>query len=226
VTETRRSDARLIDAFQSIGPANEAELPADVRERIWIAVSGSLPPDERREIVDRTATDPAYAEAWRVAHALWVAAEAADGAEAAASPVGVRGSSRKSVPGWFAAAAVVVLTAALGVVLPVNRQPADEYRATPTYAPLSRLPANAVLPRNDVRLRWTPGPDGTRYLVRVTTEDLDVVATASDVSEPELRLEPALLAGRPANAVVLWQVEASLPTGERVTSQTFVIRIR
>jgi hypothetical protein len=61
--------------------------------------------------------------------------------------------------------------------------------------------------------------------VRVTTEDLRVLATAADLTAPEFAVEPAVLAGLPAGARVFWQVDVSLPNGERRTSSTFITRL-
>ena len=76
VTDVRGSDERLADAFRALGDSHDTELPEDLRERIWLAVSGVLPPEERRELVERTATDPGCAEAWRIASELWRASQA------------------------------------------------------------------------------------------------------------------------------------------------------
>ena len=62
--------------------------------------------------------------------------------------------------------------------------------------------------------------------MRVTSDDLQVLATAADLTVPEIVVDPSALAALPAGAGVLWQVDVSLPTGERITSPTFVNRIR
>jgi hypothetical protein len=59
----------------------------------------------------------------------------------------------------------------------------------------------------------------------VTTEDLRVLATAADLMTAEFTVEPAVLAELPGGAGVLWQIETSLPNGDRVTSPTFVTRV-
>ena len=222
VTEPRASEERLARAFQALGDSPESEeVPEELRERIWLAVSGALPPEERREIVERTITDPACAEAWRVANELWQASQSsAPGEAAVASPPATRWAPR-----WMAAAAVLVLGATIAVVSLLNREPGDEFRASSGVVLESLLPAEAALPRAAFRLRWTPGPGGSRYQVRVTTEDLRVLATAADLMTPEFAVDPAVLADLPGGARVLWQVDASLPNGDRVTSPTFVTRV-
>ena len=58
----------------------------------------------------------------------------------------------------------------------------------------------------------------------MTTEDLRVLATGGDLTMPAFTVEPALLSSLPGAANVLWQVEMSLPSGERLTSPTFITR--
>ena len=65
----------------------------------------------------------------------------------------------------------------------------------------------------------------TTSQVRVTTEDLRVLATVSDLTMPELALESAVLTSVPSGARVLWQVEATLPGGENVASETFNVTL-
>ena len=116
-------------------------------------------------------------------------------------------------------------TTGIGVVTLLNREPADVYRATRSYVIESRLPADAALAPTAFRLEWTPGPEGSRYEVRVTTDDLRVITTMSDLTAPELVVRPEALSGLAPGTHLLWQVEASLPDGERVMSRTFMTRV-
>jgi hypothetical protein len=216
----RESDARLGEAFRALPESSDSELPEEVRERIWLAVSGELPPDERQELVERVADDPVAAEAWRIASELWEGMHAVQGHVAAPGP-----AIRWTGPFLAAAAALLVMTA-LGVTTLLNRQGGDEFRASPDDVVESLVAADAPLPRDAFRLRWAPGPEGSRYLVRVMSEDLRMLTTAADLTVPEIVVEPAALAALPAGASVLWQIEVSLPTGERITSATFVNRIQ
>jgi hypothetical protein len=200
---------------------SDGEVPEDLRERIWLAVSGALPPEERRALVDRMAAYPGCAEAWRVAHEMWEASQATTVGASAVAP-----APATRTPLWLAAAAVLLLGTTVGLVTLLNRSPGDEFRASPGYVVASLVPPEAVLPRDSFRLRWTPGPEGSRYQVRVTTEDLRLLATANDLAAPEFPVEPALLSSVPSGASVLWQVEVSLPSGEQVTSETFIVRLR
>lgn len=222
MTDPRGSEERLVDAFRSPEP-DGAEVPDEMRDRIWLAVSGALSAEERRDVVDLTASDPAYAEAWRIARDMWEASQAAGAAGAAATAAP---SPRRWAPGWLAAAAAVVLGAALGVMTLVNRTPGDEYRSAAEYRIGSLVPDNALLDRGGLVLRWTPGPDGTRYAVRVTTPDLQMLTFVTNLEAPELALTPATFDEVAPGGPVLWQVDATLPDGGRVMSDTFTIRVQ
>jgi hypothetical protein len=232
VTDVRGSDERLAEAFRAFGDTDDSEVQEDLRERIWLAVSGALPPEERRELVERTATDPGCAEVWRIASELWRASQAAAGGDDA---VAAPGLATRWTPRWLAAAAVLLLGTALGVFSILNRPAGDEFRSSAVrnaqgsgrgFFVKSLVPANVALPRDAFRLRWTRGSKGSRYQVRVTTEDLQVLAVAADLTEPEFTVEPAVLSRLPGGVPVLWQVEVSLPNGERLTSSTFSTRVK
>jgi hypothetical protein len=214
------SDARLGAAFRAATESPVSELPEEVRDRIWLAVSGELPPEARQELVDRLSHDAAAAEAWRIASDLWLGMHAAQGQASAPRP-----AVRWNRPFLAAAAALLVMTV-FGVTTLLNRPGGDEFRAPRDYVVESRIAAEAALPRDAFRLRWTPGPDGSRYQVRVMSENLQLLAAAADLTVPELVVAPAALAALPAGAIVLWQIDVSLPSGERITSPTFVNRIR
>jgi hypothetical protein len=216
VIEPQPVDEKLRQAFQSLGDTSAAWREEEL-ERVWKAVSGDLPAGERQEIVDRMATDPAYAEAWRVAQTLWSVSHG-EGAARAAPP------SRNWVPVWLAAAAVVIIGVG-AVLVQLTRTPDSEFREQAQYVVESLVPSDATLPRAMFRLRWAPGPEGSRYDVRVTTEDLRVLATAADLTDPELVIGRDLLQGVASGARILWQVDTSLPDGARVSSRTFVARV-
>jgi hypothetical protein len=223
VTELRGSDERLSETFRALADTHGTDLPDDLRERIWLAVSGALPPEERQEVVERTATDPGSAEAWRVASEMWRASQVAAARGAAlAAP----GRATRWTPRWLAVAAGLVLATASGMFFLRDQRPGDDFRAAPRFVVESLVPADRPLPRTEFRLRWTPGPAGSRYQLRVTTEDLQVLVKAAELLAPEFLIEPAALSGLPGGASVFWQVDVSLPNGERRTSSTFITRVQ
>jgi hypothetical protein len=216
VTASFNADERLRDAFRALASASPARCSDEDLDRVWRAVAGELPASERHDLIERLATDPACAEAWRVA--LELQQPEREGKPAPA-PVGARMWS----PAWIGLAAALVLAVGVGL-FQIQRAPENNFRSEAAYAIESRLASDASLPRDAFVLRWSPGPEGARYQVRVTTEDLRVIATDNHVREPELRVPADALSAVGPGSRVFWQVTASLPSGEIVSSQTFVVR--
>lgn len=186
-------------------------------EEIWEAVRGEGTASQRRQVVDHTATCPTCAEAWRLAMELMPHAEA-----------GAAGGSSRPVrhSDWWPAAMAAALLLAAGAAFlllrgappePVLRGGDEVIQALTGEGPVARA--------GGVRLRWTAGPEGTLYDVVVTGEDLEVVTTAEGLTEAELLLPEAALAGLPSGARLLWRVEAQLPDGSRRASPTFTTRL-
>ena len=113
--------------------------------------------------------------------------------------------------GWLAAAAV--LLAAVSAVFVFQRiRPADEtFRSGETAIRWSRSSVpTSTLPRDQFRLRWTPGPPDTRYQVSVTTEDLQVLTVAADLPAAEVVVPVETLAPVASGNRVLWQVDCEV----------------
>ena len=213
------ADEAMRDAFQALADRADRPCSDEDLEQIWRAVSGELPATERRELVDRISTDHACAEAWRVADQLWQTAQG-DAISSDESHI------RWWAPTWLATAAILILGVGIAVLSVLNPRQANEFREPGSYAVASLVPSDTSLSRETFQLRWTPGPQGSRYQVRVTTEDLQVLTTVDDLAEPQLVVPSERLMGLSAGARVLWQVDVVLPTGERVSSQTFVTRVQ
>ena len=216
MTAPRAVETALRDAFQSMAAQSSQACTSEDVERIWQAVSGTLEIEQRRDLIDRMATDPALAQAWRVAHELERARQGDSMLTVAPRP-------------WLRTALMGIaatLILAAGVRLYVNRTPSDEYRAGAAYVVESQIASDTALPRDAFVLRWKPGPDGSRYSVRVTTEDLKLLTTASEITAPELSVPRDTLAPLASGTRVLWQVIMSVPSGERISSQTFVVRVQ
>jgi hypothetical protein len=200
----------LRTAFQGLAAAAPAE-GADP-ERIWDAVTGALPPDERREVVDRVARDPSWALAWRLAHELWAASPERASRRAWAARAG----------GWATLAAGLFLMLGLGLWL----RPAPEpgYREGATARVRSLVTEGLVLPRGRCVLRWA-GPAGATYDLRVTSEDLVHVHTVSKLATGQYQVPEAFLAPVPSGARLLWQVDARLPDGTVLAGETSAIQV-
>jgi hypothetical protein len=218
VTVPRDVDSALRDAFQSMAARSTRDCAPEDVERIWQAVAGTLGIEQRRDLIDRMATDPALAQAWRVAHELERARQGELTLTAAPSRPWLRGA-------LMGLAATLILATGVRLFY-VNRAPSDIYRAGATYVVEPMITSDAALPRDAFVLRWKPGPEGSRYSVRATTEDLTLLTTAADLTSPELTVPRESLAPLAAGTRVLWQVVMSLPSGETVSSQTFVVRVQ
>lgn len=223
---TWRDDDALRDAYRvAVARAGGESAPEDV-ERVWDAVAGRLDGEQRREVIDRMATDPALAQAWRVAVELDRArGDDATTALQEASRFQRQASMRWLPPALMGLAATLIVAAGIRVLL-VNRAPADTFRAGATVTVESRVPSDAALPRDAFVLRWNPGPEGSRYSVRVTTEELKVLTTASELTAPEFTVPSTVLESVPAAGRVFWQVTLAAPGGETISSQTFVVRVQ
>lgn len=212
-------DAPLKAAFRDLAATSGEACTDEEVDRIWRAAAGDLDADDRRELVDRMAANPAAAEAWRVAQVM----RDVQGYGAPASTPARHSWS----PAWMGIAAALTLTVGLGL-FQLNRSsapPADVYREQSAASVESLVPAGTVLARDAFALKWSPGPAGSRYLVRVTTDDLRVLATVADVNTPEVTIPAAALASVAAGSRVLWQVVTTLPSGQTVSSRTFVVRV-
>lgn len=209
-------DADLQRAFQALGETAPGPCSAEDLELVWRATAGELPPEQRRALIDRMATDEALAEAWRVAAALQDG-PARDTPVGPARPMWAR-------PWMLAVAAGLVAATATVIYQRDVRPPDDTYRAPAAAAVTSLIPDGSLLPRDDFRLQWSPGPEGSRYDVRVTTEELDLVAAAT-ADQPEVLIPADRFGGMPPGTPLFWQVEVVWPSGERRTSATFTVRV-
>jgi hypothetical protein len=209
---------RLRDAFSSL-EGDGTRDPVDAG-RIFDALHGSLSAGEREDIVEQLLTDPAAAQAWRLARELTPDADAQHRLPGAA-----RDALRPATWKWMSAAAAAVLTVALGWQL-LQPRPADEpiYRGVESRSIQSALGPGADLSRAQPVLRWT-GLNGARYRVRVLAADLQVLEESPEIAGREYTLSQQTLARIPAGGQVLWQVEARVPGEGVVMSPTFSNRV-
>lgn len=206
----------LKDAFAAL---SEGAVPRDdcpPPERLWDTLQGELSDDERRDVVDHLASCPTCAEAWRLAREL---------VPDASQPLARRGYTRFwQHPVLAAAAAGGLLLVGIGIYRASisGSEPEPGFRTGAQDEIRSLLPEAEPLSRDNCVLRWTSGPDGTRYDLQVTTEDLKTVITARSLEAPEFRIPEENLMDVEAGGKLLWQVRAILPDGERLDSRTFV----
>jgi len=146
-----------------------------------------------------------------------------------AAVVPIEEGKRRSLwrsPALLAAAAMVAIGLGLGTALLFkNGQPAAQpvYRQPAETVKIEASPATRELPRTTCYLRWSSGPEGTRYDLIVTAKDLRVLAIAKALAAPEYLLPAEKI---PASThEIFWRVTAHLPGGDDISSETFTSRI-
>jgi hypothetical protein len=191
------------------------------------AVLGELSVTQNRSVADHAAVCPPCTVAWRLAREY--AAEAEFEGRTAAEADYVPRRTGLPVLRWLPAAAIVAAVTLTMVVLvpwPWKESPAPPVLRSLEYETIESLvPDGSTLPTDGFVLRWTPGPDGARYAVRVTDRRLDHLAETASLDRPEFTVPESALAALAPGSLVLWQVEMILPDGRRLASMTFATRL-
>lgn len=219
-------ETRLREAFLALSESDDVSEGNVDTLKVWKAVAGELGVEERLEVIDQVALEPGYAEAWRLATELFEAQSQEAGAVATpTSEIGLPAPRARVLfrSPYILAAAAVLLVGFLGVIVSRSLAPKEPIYRGAVIVPLTG--AEGSLPRNDFRLRWQ-APEGSRFEIRVTTEDLRILDTASGLTSPEYVAPAERLEGLPAGAKVFWQVEAKLPDGSVVQSGTFITEVK
>lgn len=212
-----------VAALAETGSTSDASVDAG---RIFDALHGDLTVEQRQAVIDELVTNPAAAEAWRLAKELDPAAAAGFG-DAGRPATVVPFPLARRVRTWLPLAAGLLLAVAAGwlYIDPFGDREAPGYRSTGGVAIASTIPSGAALPRGDAVLRWTP-IDGARYRVRVLTTALEPLHEATDLAGAEYRLPAEVVSQIPAATDLLWQVEARVPGAPVVVSPTFIVRLQ
>jgi hypothetical protein len=217
MSDPERDMERFRAALRTLGEDARPREDCPAPERLWGAARAELPVEQRRDVVDHVAGCLACAEAWRLALEI-----DPDPRPVAAAPGWIASilESRALVP----LAATIVLAVAGVLFLRGPEFSPDEpgYREAGPAAIRSLLPEKVPVPRSAFRLRWSPGPQGARYDLRLTTESLEPVAAPQGLTENSFLVPEPLLSSLPAGSRLLWQVQMRLPDGERRDSPTFV----
>jgi hypothetical protein len=217
VNETEGSSARLREAFAALGERGAPGPDCPEPGRLWAAAIGEGTAEERREIVAHTATCASCAAAFRLARGL-----AGDDGAAPAAAEPLAGPWRR----WRSPLAALAAVLLLAVLVPRLWQsgPAP-YRGGESREILSKVPEGSVLPRDRAVLRWSAGPPGSRYEVRVLTAQGREIAVEPDLEAPEYLIPPSALRDLPAGTVLYWQVKILTPGGKSTVSKTFSARL-
>lgn len=213
-------DGALRALFQGLPRERAAGEPCPPPEELWASARGELAPERNREVIAHTGRCPSCAEDWRLAR--HVVREAS---------VGTTGTAREASgarPIWrLAVAASVLLAVAVGALWLARTRLEDRrpvYRVGPGEAIESLLPEDEPLSREEPVLRWR-GPEGATYRLVVTTGRLEVLVREERLIESRYRLPREAMDALPPGSVLLWQIEATLPDGSRLPSQTFRARL-
>jgi len=219
MTRVDDSQETLLDAF-----AASIEVAGDGRacptwEAIWKSAHRELERREEDVILMHVGECPACAASWRMARDL-----ALDAADRPAAPVNKMPRRMAWMP-LAAAAVLVVAVAGVGImwIAPDEQEPA--YRTIEGEWLRPEIPLEEPLARDDCLLRWTPGPMGSTYKVRVTSENLEIISVGRWLDEPEFLVSATALEELPPGSRIFWQVSARLPDGHRVDSASFISRI-
>ena len=184
-------------------------------ERILDVVLGKRPASERRALADHAAGCAECAAAWRLAR------EYAKEARLSSAPA-------RTLPWRWIGAAAALLVLALAAPLVMQRLSpggAPALRSVGHEAIESLTPSDRPLPADAFELRWSAGPEGTRYDLRVMETDLEKIAGARALQAAEYTVPAEALAGIEPGTTLLWQVDATFPDGRRISSETFAVRL-
>lgn len=209
----------LMEAADGAAPDKSCPTP----ERLWAASRGELPATELNGLLDHATECALCTRALALARQLGAQVENEVPSESGAAPVA--GLRRWYLPTAATLAATLLVVAGVRWYQP-ETSPGAEFRELAGYRPASLIDDQDLLLREECLLRWSPGPQGTRYAVQVATQDLQIVAQAHALEEAEFRVAATALKGLPAETKLLWRVEARLPDGTRASSQTFVHELR
>jgi hypothetical protein len=215
------------DAADAFDAGLDASSAAADPERIWRAAAGESSAEEIRALAREASKDPGVSLAWRLARELGAGAEAVDaprGTEASVTSIDRSRLGRRLWRPWPIAAAIaaaVLVVVGLRLLGPFGPEPVwrggDPSAGSQTIVPASE--DGALRPRSAFTLHWLgAGEPATRYTVRVTTSDLELLYEALDLESLHATVPEAALAPWPAGTTFYWQVEARSPDGRRTSS--------
>ncbi|NOZ80005.1 MAG: hypothetical protein GXP48_12670 [Acidobacteria bacterium] len=214
--------ARLREAF-SAEPWGAAGTDCPEVGELWASATGELDHQADRMVLLHLAQCSQCASIWRLAREMVL-----PGREEATPVVSI--TPKKAVPlmrrpSFLAAAATLVIGLGLGAGLLLHRESSAPpvYRQQRSAQTILAAPATMQLPRASCRLRWSAGPEGTRYDLLVTDENVTILATVKGLTSPDYLLPSEKIPRRVRK--ILWRVTAHLPDQRTVVSDTFTTRI-
>jgi hypothetical protein len=217
MTPAKFDDDELRAAFIADADMQSEGASCPPAERILESVRGELSAQDDEKVLLHVGECGACAAGWRLAREL---------AEEKI-PVGrdhrARGPTILVWGRWVAAAAVLVVAVGLGLqYMRPEVEEAPVYRAQESAWVLMEGEDGEALPRESFVLRWSDGPQGSTYDIRVMTEDLEMVAEARRLESSRFQVPPEALEALPEGALLYWQVTAHLPDGRAIDSDSFL----
>ena len=202
--------AALSAAAIHAAPGPDCPEPA----RLWELADGNV--DET--VLDHVSGCPSCQEAVRLGRVL----SEPTGDENVGEPETAANGSR-----WgFAVLGAALAAGIVGVIVlrPLVEAPDADVIRGELAVPIRSDTPDAV-PRSAAELRWTAGPEGTVYDVRVLDEQLQPVAEAVGLEVPHWTIPAERLQQLPAPTSLQWRVTARTPEGRRLSSPTWAVRI-
>jgi len=189
--------------------ADGSECPSG--EQLWGAATGASSRGSIADVLLHCGECGACAEGFRMARI---------GVESPAEPAApVVRSNRLRLAA--AAVAAIGLTGLIGLLIPMESPAPPPVFRQQDPAEIRSTTGDLPLPREACVLSWTPAPAGSRYDLRVTTDDLDSLHETWDLDESRAQVPPDALRPLPSGSRILWQVTTRLPDGRTVVSETF-----
>lgn len=185
-------------------------------EQIWDSAREMLPGRADRLVVAHIAECTACAAARRIARDL-------PGGPSNRRYRPALAADQEDLGSVGAAAAMVIAVGGAGLYLlsrDAGRAPVFRAQQEDWIQPVAERAAS--LPRGKFILRWTAGPEGTTFDIRVTTERPGLTRLFPRPRPPGVRVPKEALDPIPPGSRVFWQVTAYLPDGHRSDSATFV----
>jgi len=225
-----RAPDPLRKAWQAATETVECGQACPDPDRIWEALQGGLSRREFEELVEHTIDCPACAEAWRLARDM--------GAMRAGQELAAVAPARTEQPPRWAflrlrplalaagLAGLAVVAATTTWLWPDRPKQQVHYRDTEHEQIRALISEGQPLPRTACLLKWSPGPAGTRYSVRVSTEDFVQVSFVQGLDAAEYLVPAGDLKKVQPGTRLMWQVQAYPPEGGSELSETFFVTIK
>lgn len=199
---------RLCEAFAALGERAPKGNRCPAPEEIWEASTGKTNETMAYRVIEHTSDCPACAEEWRLARGVATLTETQTGIFAS-----------HQLAKWVGAAAAILL---LVTAIYVLEQPGSDAMRTSPPNVISSVIDGEELSRDQCVLRWSSGPAGTRYRLRVLTDDAVEVASADGLTANSYRIASDALRMVEPGGQILWRVQARFPDGRRTESVTFI----